>query len=82
MASEAQRRFEHLTALRIARRQERALDTALERVEREILRLRGRKTLIQSDDVTKLIKLWDGGVRPAFTIAQNALADFVSLVRM
>jgi len=82
MASEAQRKRETLAALRRARKEQRTLDTQLERVERELLRLRSRKTLIQGDDVDKLITLWDGGVRPAFSTTQRALADFVSMVRI
>jgi hypothetical protein len=82
MASEVQRRRESLAALRKARREQRALDTALEKVERELLRLRSRKTLIEGDDVNKLIQLWDSGVRPQFNTTQMALSDFVGLARI
>lgn len=60
-----------------ARRAERALDTALEKVEREIRRLVGRKTLIEARSVTTVIRLWDQGVRPTFDKCQQALADAV-----
>lgn len=79
MASEAQRKRELLAALRVFRRAQRALDSALEKVEREIFRLRARKTLIQGDDVLKLIALWDQGVRPAYSSAERSGADFVAM---
>lgn len=80
MATDAQHDRENRAALRAARRQERTLDTALERVERELLRLRARKTIVRPDQVLKLVALWDSGVRPQFQLCEHAMADFVSTV--
>lgn len=80
MASETQHKRENLAALRAFRRQQRALDSALEKVEREILRLRARKTIIRPDDTLKLVNLWDNGVRPLFLTTERAAADFVGIV--
>lgn len=80
MATDAQHDRENRAALRAARRQERTLDSALERVERELLRLRARKTIVRPDQVLKLVTLWQEGVRPQFQLAEHALADFVSIV--
>jgi len=73
----AQREVEVKAGMRAARRAQRALDSALERVERELLRLLKRKTLIQEKSVQTLIRLWDQGVRPTFTKCQQAMADAV-----
>jgi hypothetical protein len=80
MASDAQHNAENRAALRYARRTQRALDTALERVERELIRLRARKTIVKPDQVLKLVTLWDQGVRPMYQSCEHALADFVSVV--
>jgi hypothetical protein len=73
----AQRSLEVRNGIRAARRAERALDTQLERVERELQRLLKRKTLIQEKSVQTLIRLWDQGVRPSFAKCQQAMADAV-----
>jgi hypothetical protein len=80
--TDAQRASEIRAALRYGRRTERQLDTRIEKVERELLRLRARKTIIRPDQVLKLVNLWDLGVRPAYQAAENGLADFVSAVNM
>lgn len=79
MASEAQRVREIRAALRQARSKERALDTALERYERELLRLRARKTRILPEEVQKLAGLWDQ-LTPRVSEAQSALSDFIAMV--
>jgi hypothetical protein len=80
MASEVQHDRENRAALRYARRTQRALDTSLEKIERELLRLRARKTIVKPDQVLKLVKIWDDEVRPYFTATEHAMADFVSVV--
>jgi hypothetical protein len=80
MASDRQHDLENRAALRYARRTQRALDSALEKVERELLRLRARKTIVKPDQVLKLVELWDQGVRPFYQATEHALADFVSVV--
>jgi hypothetical protein len=80
MASEAQRKREVLASLRRAKVLERSLDSALEKVEREIIRLRSRRTLIRADEVLKLATLWDSGFRPLVASTQQALADFATVV--
>lgn len=80
MASDSQHARENLVALRAAKRAERALDSAIEKVERELVRLRSRKTRIKADELEKLIRLWDGGVRPRFGECEHALADFSAIV--
>lgn len=80
MATDAQHDRENRAALRVARRYQRSLDSALERVERELLRLRARKTIVRPDQVLKLVQLWDQGVRPQFQTTEHAMADFVSTV--
>lgn len=80
MATDAQHNRDNRAALRAARAQERRLDTALERVERELIRLRSRKTIVRPDQVLKLVQLWDQGVRPQFQLCEHAMADFVSVV--
>lgn len=79
MASATQRKREVLAGIRAAKAAERTLDTALEKVERELLRLRARKTLIQADDMNKLAQYWNSGVRPAFNTCEKAMADAVSI---
>lgn len=73
-----QKTLEVQRALRVARKAERSLDTALEKVEREMLRLIKRKTLVGRQSVERLIALWDQGVRRAYPITEKALADAVS----
>jgi len=79
MASEAERRREILAALRAARTRERMLDSGLERYERELIRLRSRKTRILSDEIGKVATLWDQ-LRPLINDAQDALSTFISMV--
>jgi len=74
-----QKTLECQRALRNARKDERTLDTALEKVERELLRLIKRKTLVGRDSMQTLINLWDAGVRKAYPACEKALADAVSL---
>ena len=52
----------------------------MERVERELIRLRARKTIVKPDECQKLVQLWDQGVRPAYSECEKRLADFVSIV--
>jgi len=79
MASEAQRVREIRAALRQARAKERAMDSALERYERELLRLRSRRTRILSEEVVKVAGLWDQ-FTPRVQESQNALGDFLAMV--
>lgn len=79
MASESQRKREIVAALRQARAKERVMDSLLEKYERELLRLRARKTRIQGDEIVKLGRLWDA-FSPSVQEAQNALADFFAMV--
>lgn len=57
MATQGQRRAEARAAVRRARTSYRRADTSGEKVERELDRLIKRKTLIQTDDLQKLIDL-------------------------
>lgn len=73
-----QKTLEVQRALRNARKYERTLDTDLEKVEREMLRLIKRKTLVGRSSVERLIALWDQGVRKSYPACEKALADAVS----
>lgn len=81
MASGAwvQKRRDINASLRKARREQRTMDSALERVERELLRLRSRKTMILPDEVVKIASLWDA-FRGTVTGAERALSDFLGAV--
>lgn len=79
MASESQQKREVLAAVRRAKNLERSLDTALEKLERELIRLRKRKTRIQPDDLNTMVRLYDQGVKPRFFEMEHALADVVSI---
>lgn len=57
MATQAQRRAEARAAVNRFAQEFRATDSAGERLQREILRLRQRKTLIGVDDLKKLADL-------------------------
>lgn len=69
-------------ALRKARRAERALDTSLEKAERELDRLILRKTLVEPKSLASLNRLWqdvnrkmpacDAAIRDAFGAASPA----------
>lgn len=74
-----QRTLEVQKALRAAKRAERALDTSLEKVERELKRLIKRKTLVGPDSLKSLISFWDQGVRKTYPTCEKALADAVSI---
>jgi len=59
MATQGQRRREALAAIRKLRQIWRQVDTAGERIERELDRLIRRKTLISPDSLSNLSKLID-----------------------
>jgi len=82
MASATQRAKDVLAAVRRARNRERSLDTALEKVERELLRLRKRKTLIQPDDLQTLVRLWDTVFKPLVSQTEQAMADLVAIASL
>jgi hypothetical protein len=60
--------------LRLFRRQERAFDTALERVEREIKRLLKRKTIVTREQLDKFATLYQA-VQREFEVMTHAAAD-------
>jgi hypothetical protein len=70
----AQRQLEVKRAIRQVKRAERALDSAVERVERELERLLKRKTLIEPKSMTTFLKLWDG-VRSTYKAIEGAIVD-------
>lgn len=79
MASNRQQFLDIRAALRRLRTQERILDMALERLEREIIRLRERKTQVQPDDVTKAINLWTA-LGQLMKNVEGAMTDFIAIV--
>ncbi len=80
MATDAQHNRDNRAALRKAKQASRALDSILERVERKLISLRARKTIVRPDELSGLIVLWDVGVRNRFQDCEHALADFISVV--
>jgi len=74
----AQRSLEVKRGFRQAKRAQRTLDTAVERVERELARLIKRKTLVEAKSCQTLVRLVDQGVTPAYRAFIQAGADAVS----
>jgi len=66
-------------ALRGVKREQRALDSSLERLERRIETLRGRKTIIDREAALTLVPLWNDFAIKIRTV-EKSLADFISVV--
>jgi len=79
MASEAQIQRERKAALRAVRKEQRATDTALEVWEREAYRLLRKKRLIDMEDGSRLVGLYNT-VNATFSKWESALQYFLKVL--
>lgn len=79
MATYARLKHDRKSALRGVKREQRALDSSLERLERRLEVLRSRKTIIDREAALTLVPLWNDFVEK-LRIVEKVLADFISVV--
>lgn len=79
MATQGQVRQLGISALRQLRRAYRRIDTAGEKVERELDRLVKRKTLVQLDDLATLRRLVDEWAQTAETFVLDVTGLVISI---
>ena len=65
-------------ALRGVRRIERSADTAIEKLERRIFRMLGRKTIIDRESALTLVPLYNEFIAEVRKL-EKAIADFISV---
>jgi len=74
-----QKQQEVKKGLRAARRAERALDSGIEKIERELYRLLSRKTLVEPRTLQKLLSLHDEAVSKQYLLYTKALEDALAI---
>lgn len=79
VATEREVQRERKLSLRTVKATERALDTALEQMERTIITLQRRKTLITMRDGERLLQYYDQTVKRMQSL-ETALADFTRIL--
>ena len=79
MATFAELKRNRKNALRGVKREQRALDSSLERLERRLEALRGRKTIIDREAALTIVPLWND-FAAKIRIVEKAIADFISTV--